>query len=73
LLKSDVSSPQKVLLLLLPFGQFRATNGSAGEKAFVMRIDDEEDTDDEDDISDEAAQGLMVNGVRFWCNDLESR
>jgi nucleoporin GLE1 len=38
-----------------------------------MRIDDEEDTDDEDDITDEAAQGLMVNGARFSCNDLESR
>jgi hypothetical protein len=38
-----------------------------------MRIDDEEGTDDEDDSNDEAAQGVVVNGARFWFNDLESR
>jgi hypothetical protein len=68
-----VSCCRTRFLLLLPFGLFRATDGSSREKAFIMRIDDEEGTDDEDDSNDEAAQGVVVNGARFWFNDLESR
>nr|TKW40084.1 hypothetical protein SEVIR_1G222900v2 [Setaria viridis] len=49
-----------------------ASDGGAREKAFVMRIDDEDDTEDEDGISVGESQALVVNGARFFCNDLES-
>ena len=52
---------------------FRASDGSAREKAFVMRVDDEDDTEDEDDIRDGESQALVAKGAKFSCNDLESR
>ncbi|KAJ1281126.1 hypothetical protein BS78_04G284600 [Paspalum vaginatum] len=49
-----------------------AADGSAREKAFVMRVDDEDDTEDEHDISDGISQALVPKGARFSFNDLES-
>ena len=55
------------------FCLFRASDGSARQKAFVMRVDDEDDSDDEHDISDGESHALVAKGARFSCNDLESR
>jgi nucleoporin GLE1 len=52
---------------------FRASDGGAREKAFVMRVGDEDDTEDEDGFSDGESRALVANGARFFCNDLESR
>ncbi|KAG2652045.1 protein GLE1-like [Panicum virgatum] len=49
-----------------------ASDGSARQKAFVMRVDDEDDSDDEHDISDGESHALVAKGARFSCNDLES-
>nr|CAB3451203.1 unnamed protein product [Digitaria exilis] len=47
--------------------------GGAREKAFVMRVDDEDDTEDEDDnISSGESQALVARGARFSFNGLES-
>jgi len=37
-----------------------------------MRVDDEDDSDDEHDISDGKSHALVAIGARFSCNDLES-
>ncbi|KAK3150484.1 hypothetical protein QOZ80_3AG0233770 [Eleusine coracana subsp. coracana] len=37
-----------------------------------MRIDNDEDTEDDEESNDEAADGIVVNGARFSCNVLES-
>lgn len=39
----------------------------------MMRVDDEDDSDDEHDISDGESHALVAIGARFSCNDLESR
>ncbi|GJN09081.1 hypothetical protein PR202_ga27054 [Eleusine coracana subsp. coracana] len=49
-----------------------AVDGTSREKAFVMRIDNDEDTEDDEESNDEAADGIVVNGARFSCNVLES-
>ncbi|CAO2197308.1 unnamed protein product [Urochloa humidicola] len=49
-----------------------ASDGSAREKAFVMRVDDEDDTDDEDGISDGESRAFVASGARFSLNDFES-
>ncbi|CAO2038786.1 unnamed protein product, partial [Urochloa humidicola] len=49
-----------------------ASDGSAREKAFVMRVDDEDDTEDEDGISDGESRALVARGAQFSCNDFES-
>ncbi|WVZ74767.1 hypothetical protein U9M48_022904, partial [Paspalum notatum var. saurae] len=49
-----------------------AGDGIPRDKAFVMRVDDEDDTDDEHDISDGVSQALVPKGARFSFNDLES-
>lgn len=39
-----------------------------------MRVEEEDDTEEEDDDNSyEEARGLVANGARFSCNDLESR
>ncbi|KAL6899333.1 hypothetical protein ACP4OV_005991 [Aristida adscensionis] len=45
---------------------------TARNKAFVMRVDDEDSTEDEDDSGDEVVQGLVAKGARFSCIDLQS-
>ncbi|CAO2038771.1 unnamed protein product, partial [Urochloa humidicola] len=37
-----------------------------------MRVDDEDDTEDEDGISDGESRALVARGARFSCNDFES-
>ncbi|CAL5057337.1 unnamed protein product [Urochloa decumbens] len=52
-----------------------SSNGSAREKAFVMRVDDDEDDtedEDEDGIGDGESRALVAKGARFFCNGLES-
>lgn len=49
-----------------------ADGGSGREKAFVMRVEEEGDTEDEDDDSDEDARALVAHGTSFSCNDIES-
>ncbi len=57
------------------FGSFRASSGSVREKAFVMRVEEEDDTDEDDYDSDGESRALVAKatGARFSCNDLESR
>lgn len=45
------------------------------EKAFVMRVEEEDDTDEDDYDSDGESRALVAKatGARFSCNDLESR
>lgn len=39
-----------------------------------MRVDDEDDTEDEEDAAvDGKSRALVAKGARFSCNDLESR
>jgi nucleoporin GLE1 len=52
-----------------------ASSGSVREKAFVMRVEEEDDTDEDDYDSDGESRALVAKatGARFSCNDLESR
>ncbi|KAL6634661.1 hypothetical protein ACP70R_027332 [Stipagrostis hirtigluma subsp. patula] len=48
-------------------------DATARKKAFVMRVDDEDSTDEEDDSSHKLVQSLVAKGARFSCIDLQSR
>jgi hypothetical protein len=52
---------------------FRASG--AREKAFVMRVEEEDDDSEEEDENshEEDARALVTTGARFSCNDLELR
>uniref|UniRef100_A0A452XQT3 Uncharacterized protein n=4 Tax=Aegilops tauschii subsp. strangulata TaxID=200361 RepID=A0A452XQT3_AEGTS len=51
-----------------------ASGGNMGEKAFVMRVEEEDHPEEEDDTSDGDAGALVScdHRARFSCNDLES-
>uniref|UniRef100_A0A8R7P473 mRNA export factor GLE1 n=1 Tax=Triticum urartu TaxID=4572 RepID=A0A8R7P473_TRIUA len=50
----------------------RASGGDMRDKAFVMRVEEEDGSEEQDDNTDEDAGALVTTGARFSCNDLES-
>jgi hypothetical protein len=38
-----------------------------------MLVEEHDDSEEEDDISDEDARALVTTGARFSCNDLDLR